>query len=181
MDQRCDGRGHVMESLSAAPSAGRRWTAETGPISAARWPDTVMTSPGRATPICCPPNQKHPPRRGMTGGQPPHGGSSSPRGIMTCFPALLSDLVSSRESPVIWDGLRRGSYTSGTSGPWPPRKIPRMAGTDISKPILRSAAKLKAALRGLWPPPSTCRLRRRRWTFCWTASLPWRWRNSGEC
>ena len=69
--------------FSAAPSAGRRWTAETGPIAAR--PDTVMTSPGRATPICCPPIKSTPPRRGMTGIWPPHGGISSPRGIMTCF------------------------------------------------------------------------------------------------
>ncbi|MDR3784565.1 MAG: methyltransferase domain-containing protein, partial [Dysosmobacter sp.] len=49
----------------------------------------------------------------------------------------------SGESPVIWDvGCGEGFYTSGifrtlaAAG-----KSPRMAGTDISKPILRSAAK----------------------------------------
>ena len=38
-----------------------------------------------ATPICCPPIKSTRPRRGMTGIWPPHGGISSPRGIMTCF------------------------------------------------------------------------------------------------
>ena len=85
----------------------------------------------------------------------------------------------SGESPVIWDvGCGEGFYTSGifqtlaAAG-----KSPRMAGTDISAPPPSG----RKALRGLWPPPSTCRRRTARRTFCWTASPPWRWRNSGEC
>lgn len=87
------------------------------------------------------------------------------------------------ESPVIWDvGCGEGFYTSGifrtlaAAG-----KSPRMAGTDISKPILRSAAKREKGIA--WAVASSFHLPAADGAadILLDCFSPWRWRNSGEC
>ena len=77
----------------------------------------------------------------------------------------------SGESPVIWGRAAEDLYTSGifrtlaAAG-----KSPRMAGTDISKPILRSAAKREKGIA--WAVASSFHLPAADGAadICWTAS-----------
>ena len=80
----------------------------------------------------------------------------------------------SGESPVIWDvGCGEGFYTSGifrtlaAAG-----KSPGWREPTFPSPFSDPPPSGRKALRGLWPPPSTCRRRTARRTFCWTASPP---------
>lgn len=63
------------------------------------------------------------------------------------------------DAPAVLDnGCGEGYYTAGIyRALCEAGKTPVMAGIDISKPILRLAAKREKMCSSLWPPPTACR------------------------
>lgn len=84
------------------------------------------------------------------------------------------------EHPVILDaGCGEGYYTAGIRAALTAAgKTPAIAGIDISKSILRLAAKRESRWSSRWPPAIIFPLRMKQQTCCWTASPPWPLTNS---
>ena len=133
------------EPVPSAPSAGRRWTAESRGATAAR--------PGHSYDIAregythlLPANRKHSKMPGDDKGMAAARQCLSQQGLLrrpAGCPVQSGTGPLLRSIPAVLDtGCGEGYYTSGVYRALRPRgKIPCMAGTDISKAILRRAAK----------------------------------------
>ena len=117
---------------------------ERGPSAYSCPAGTASTWPGRAMSTCCPPTGCTRKCPATTRAWPPPGGPFLSKDYYApCgTPCAASPWPIPDPAPSVLDtGCGEGYYTSGVPGPAPGGRSVTMAGTDISKAILRRAAK----------------------------------------